>query len=710
MSSNPSPTNPPAAAGDFYEKLAAKQQNIAYVLIAVGLALLAIPLSNAVLYRWQSLAVFIWGAALSVCVAGVGLWNLLVPVRGGPREQADRLRETVLFVLAGVGLLTALLGLLLPFSSPPFSLTNYPDIFAGGVRKWRERDNALAVTRLVAALLGGLILMFLGLTQARTFERTSPNLRRLLYGYNAILTTLLLLLIAGLINLLPYSGVQPFSYANEAVDWTRTGIHTLNPATKNVLAELKQPVKVYVLGSTSDRVAFEMEDLLEKCRAVNPQLSWERLSRDRNPGAVVELMQEFQIPESEGVLVVYGTKPNTIHDFIKSNDLFEQKFGEDPGRRFVFKGENALLNSLTFLSSNKSKAVVYFTQGSGELDFKQRQADRIDVGIGALIDDLNRVNYQARELTVAPDTDKIPDDADIIVVARPREEMPTKFVTALRDYLNGANRKENKKGKLMVLFDVVQRGGTGPMVHTGLEALVAGYGVRVSDDRVINPLGGEREPLRLTAYTNPASKNPIAQAFSNETEGSIPFLFYSARTVTPAAANPGQPAPSPAETLVIADPRFYYLIDTDLNASPTGLIKELNQLAQKDPQQVRNRLKTQPSLAVTVTEGKTLAPFPGHEFQAKEGQPRMIVFGDATWVSNRLEQQVAPFHFNLFVSCLSWLAERADIGTRVPPAERDLYRLKTPPDSSGRLLLLPGALMVLAVLALGMGVWVVRRR
>jgi hypothetical protein len=702
-----SANTPPVTPGDIYEKLAAQRQNVAYGFVAVGLALLAIPISNVVLYRWQSLAFFIWGAALSLLVVGVGLWNLLSPVEGGPREQADRLRVTVLIVLGGTGLLTALLGLMLPFSSQPFSVTNYPEIFEGGVRKWRERENATAVTRLVAALLGGLVLMFIGLMQARTFERTSPNLRRLLYGYNAILTSILLVLIVGLINLLPYSGVRPFSYANEATDWTRAGIHTLHPATKNVLAELKQPVKVYVLGSTGDRVAFEMTALLDKCRAIDPQLSWEQLSRDRNGGAILELMQKYQLPDSEGVLIIYGTEPNTVHDFIKSNDLFEQKFSEEPGRRFVFKGENALLNSLTFLSSGKSKAVVYFTQGNGELDFKESRSERIDVGMGALIEDLNRVNYQARELTVNPDTDKIPEDAEIVVVARPREEMPAKFVTALRDYLKGTNRKDNKKGKLMVLFDVVQRGGKGPLVRTGLEALVAEYGVRIGDNRVINP-SQPREPLVLNVIANPNGKNPIARAFSNESEGVTPFVFYSARSVEPATTNPATPAPNPAESLIIAYPMRRYLVDTELNASPSGLVEELLRMP---PDQARAKLtENPPSLAVAVTEGKAPPPIPNHDFMANPGQPRLIVFGDASWISNRLEQQVAPFHFNLFTSCLSWLAERADIGTRVPPTQHDLYRMKAAPGSGWRLMLLPGALMILGVLGLGVGVWVVRRR
>ena len=56
------------------------------------------------------------------------------------------------------------------------------------------------------------------------------------------------------------------------------------------------------------------------------------------------------------------------------------------------------------------------------------------------------------------------------------------------------------------------------------------------------------------------------------------------------------------------------------------------------------------------------------------------------------------------------MAERADIGERVPPAQHDVYHIKAPPGSSWRLILLPSALMITGVLVLGLGVWVVRRR
>ena len=257
-------TQTPSSTGDVFERLALKRQQIAYVLIVLGLALLAIPISNVSLYRWGSLVFLVWGSSLSLLVLGVGLYYLLMEPARTLREEADRLRILMLIVLGGAGLLTALLGFVLPFCASPLTVTDYRGIFSGGVSKWRQRENVWPLIRCASALLGGLVLMFFGLIQARAFERTSPNLRRLLYGYNAVLSSLLLILIMILVNMLPYASVWPFSYANESIDWTRTGLHSLHEATINVVAGLKQPVKVYALGSSSDPIMKDMTNLLEQ--------------------------------------------------------------------------------------------------------------------------------------------------------------------------------------------------------------------------------------------------------------------------------------------------------------------------------------------------------------------------------------------------------------------------------------------------------------
>jgi hypothetical protein len=693
MSSQQAPAN--AGAGWSIERLLPHEQKIGTGLIVAGLLLTAIPIANAVMYRTNSLAILVWGTCLSLFVIGVGLYTLTPPAAAADiQTRTERLRWIFLLTAGGVGAMTALLGLILPFCTMPMALTNYPEIFKGGPKSWRS--HGWEVGRCVAALIGGLVLMFVGLQLARPVQRTSMGMRRWLYGYNAILGSLLLLFILVLLNLLPYTAVKPFSWAMEATDWTSGQLYTLHPATRNLLTELKEPVTVYVLLPSGHVLTRDVETLLNNCRTVNPLLTWEQLSRDRNRGEIARLIQQFQLPDSVGVLVVHGTKPNETSQFLKAEELMDNASGPGSDRSYVFKGENALLNALTSLTSGKSRAVVYFTQGNGELDLSDQDRTHFDAGLSVLQEELNKINYQAHPLNLGPKTTSIPEDADIVVLARPQEKLPDNVVKALRDYLQGTNRKDNKKGKLIVLFDVNVR--KGEMVPTGLEPLMAEYGVKVGNDRVM--------PLQVVAVSNPQSSNPIARAFISQGRWTALFRLYDGRTVAPAnSATP--PARFTAETMIFNHPRMDVWAETDLKADPSALIRELKQ----DQQKLLNKISEQPlSLAVTVTEGKTPAPIPGHEFMAKDGEPRMVVFGDASWVSNSILLQATPDNFALFSSSLSWLAGRHDIGERIPTSTRNVYRLKVAPGDDWRLILLPGVLMMMGVFALGFGVWVVRRR
>jgi hypothetical protein len=441
---------------------------------------------------------------------------------------------------------------------------------------------------------------------------------------------------------------------------------------------------------------------MNNCRAINSQFTWEEISPDLNPFEFEKLRSEYSLPERFGLLVVYGTPPNATHQFIESKDLVASSSAGDRERSFDFKGEEQLLNALIDLSHGKAKAVVYFTQGSGELDFNERARNRPDSGVGELQDELTKINYQPRALDLGPKTTSIPDDADILVIAGPREEMAPNVVKALRDFLKGEHRKDKKKGRLIVLFDVAIR--KGQMLHTGLEALVAEYGVKVGDNRLLSIRG--RDPREMHVIPDPRSPNPIPRAFLQGGATTVPtFLISDARTVE-ASSQPG--GAFTTENVIVTVPQFYNWTETDLKADPYALAAEMR----GDLEKLRAKLNDRSlPVGIAVTEGKAAAPpMPGHPPLTSEGEPRLIVFGDASWISNQIMPRNTPENFALFSSCLSWLAGRRDIGERIPPGSRNLYKLKAAPGEGWNLIFLPGVLLLFGVVSLGFGVWVVRRR
>jgi hypothetical protein len=439
-------------------------------------------------------------------------------------------------------------------------------------------------------------------------------------------------------------------------------------------------------------------------------ISWESLSPQRNLKKVDELSAKYQLTDVEGFLVLYGKEGQTTHEFIPVKDLFEDTSTQDT-RRFAFKGEAAFTKALTYLSEGKTKSVVYFTQGNGELDFNDRSSTRPDVGMGEVTDHLGKGNYEVKPLTFDAGKPKVPEDADIVVIARPRSEIPAEVVNALRKFVAGESKK---KGRLFILLDVVPT-REGKMAKTGLEPLLAEYGVQAGSDRLL-ALANARNPLDLTTITNGQSNNPIAKAFYPPGGfGVTPFFFNDVRAVMPLPSNPNAPPKYSVETLMLAPLRQNLTYaQADLNADPDVVANQLRELAKQDQDKFFEKLvQRTPSVAVTVSDSKNAPPpIPGHDFmKGGESKPLMVVFGDATWISNKaMATDEGANNYDLFVSCVNWLRERPDIGVQaVDEKTRSVYRLSED-ISITRLLIMPVMLLLVTVMCLGTGIWIVRRR
>ena len=444
--------------------------------------------------------------------------------------------------------------------------------------------------------------------------------------------------------------------------------------------------------------------------------------------ALIALMEKYSISDPDGVLVLVGKESagsQPAYTFIKTKDLVRapvQMPGQPPAQNeYRFVGEGALLSALQSLV--EGKMTIYLTQGHGEWTADTppqgmpRAAARDAGKLAALKQKLTvRRGVEVKSLALDGKTKAVPDDASIVVVARPDSAFNKRDLSILRDYLRRERKTKKTKdksgkeveeetvsaGRIVFLLDplFVKEGGSTKVVRTGLEPLLAEYNVKLGEDRILSAL---RNPSEAVYSPMPKSTNAIATAF-----GSRQFRFSDAQTVDPVAAQaPGKLV----EQLLVTLRGLPVWREKDPNVEPFALLQKM---AQDDDLADKMLSRVPLCVAVAVSDqGAGPAPnIPGHEGLTKDS-PRMVVFGTASWLDNEsLSGAGGVSNMDLFTSSLSWLREKTAAGdtSTIESKDRKLYSLGLTEEQRARVTYMPLAILVLGIFGMGMGVWIVRRR
>jgi hypothetical protein len=671
------------------ESLARHRERVAYALLGCAGVVVILAAVLGFQTRWSYLPEIVGGVLVALVTAGAGLW--LKQPRTQP-VSVDQMR-LVLVVVGGVA------GFVIALVTVIRIILWWNEVFAGGMNKWQE-PGAYRLWLCGYAEIIGLSLMFASLMLARSEIRSSALIRRLVYGYNAVLTGLLLLVTLGVVNIIVYV-IFPLS-----LDWTQArGLHTLDASSQKVLAALKEPVTIYVLEARSSVRVPDVRHLLENCRALSNKIQIEYISPDLQEERYRDLLKKYpilisdtkqlmheQITIGRGLLIVYGPEGSRKqpHAFISMDNMFDFERDKE-GRRAakVFKGENLLMNELRFLMQNQVKPKVYFTQGNRELRLEDALVELGAEGEGAgqLLEMLRKDNYEVHGLYWGeapknlPKQDlkvyskKVPDDAKIVVIARPHKSFSKAELDALEEYVRG-------NGKLIILLDLFPNEQR-QLAHTGLEDFLKKFNVQVGDDFVLRFTKVRTDDARSVEAEAPAKSRNILASELKEKK----FPFFMARTVSP-LSTPGE---YQAEVLLEVPAEDKVWAETDVRKAPIpfAYIQEL---------QAQGKLK----------EKLSETPLPVAVTVASKSQPRMVVVGNAEFASNReIIKRHYPY-YTLIASSLEWLTERPVVGGG-NPKKSNTYALE-PGVSSARMILLPGWLMVLGVIGLGTGIWIIRRR
>lgn len=616
-------------------------------------------------------------AALGVGGVGAFFVGKLPPADPDVRRRADR----VLVLVAGYvfGLANRVSGLFL-FVHWFAKLTDWVNGVAGS-----NKTGWLPVAALLQYLVGAGV-TFLATLPARAEERNRPGIRRAVYAVNFALTTVLLVVGLVVVN------VMVALKAPEALDTTSTGFYTLTPQGAEYLRGLKAKVKVSAVtpvgGDNRDqRVLADALRLLSAMREVNPsRFEVEQLSVVYDRTRIEALQQKYPTAglSTVGLLIATGDDFER-HEFLPLRQLIDPERGS-------FVGEVEVIRTLRALIDKRTTA--YFTQASREPVLDRPTAGAPDDPTAAvstarlatrLKDVLERSQCSARPLPSGP---TVPDDADLVVVLDPLDTLPEATVTALRAYMQPAG-KDARKGRLVVFAPARSKPGGGAVLETGLEPLLADYGIALLD-RVVYSKPSEKKPAdwsQVLAEKGAVDvQNPVALATDRGFDARTP------RPLIPLNA----PGREPVGRGVAGSSRFV-LFATGPTLWVEGQLVNPPQKAWADFEAANQRGEPKRS--------SVQMPVAALAFDT-DGKPAAAVFGFGEGLTD--DSADGGRGARLLTASLDWLRERPPAPDITPKEYVDYLPKKGV--SEHMLFTVPVAGTLLAIVLLGLGVWAVRRK
>lgn len=459
------------------------------------------------------------------------------------------------------------------------------------------------------------------------------GMRQTRYGSNTFLVIVVMIGILVLVN---------FIAQKESVRWDMTKIkkYSLSDQTVKVIEAIDEEVKVIGFFQTNNPQRGEVEDLLEEYKAKNDKITIEFIDPDLKPAEA----RQYGIAR-------YGTL------------IFEKG---DKKEQALTTSESDITSSLLKLSRDESK-VIYFLSGHKEKDIETVS----ELGYITIKELLEREGYEVKKLSLVTDK-KIPKDAEVVVIAGPKQKILDKEKTILSKYLKDG-------GKMLALLDPSNEVD----VKSNLASLFKNWGVQIEDGVVIDP----------TKYFWTDVGSPVVEKWEKHqiTSSISPAFFSGVMKVGEADEHP--------ENVEISS-----LAKT---SNDSWLEKELE--SGKAKYNEGDDVKGPISIAMVVQGITTASDEEKTEDEKKDEDksPRIVVVGDSDFANNVFADSLGNFDF--FVNSINWLAEDEDL-ISIRPKDQEERTVTLTGAQSKLIFYLTVIGMPLIVIIIGIGVWMDRKR
>ncbi len=441
------------------------------------------------------------------------------------------------------------------------------------------------------------------------------------------------------------------------------GSHTrveLSAQTLGLLKSLTNEVRITLYYDKSDPMFTTIEALAKEYHEASPRIEVEKVDYTRDTAGAQRIKAKY---EKNG-MDTPGAKDLVIFDcegrvkMVNGDALVETKLEAVPSesgreyekRRIAFNGE-MLFTAMLLAVKNPVPMNVYYLTGHREHAVGK---DDDPFGYSKFIGLLMKNYLQAQPVSLV--TNGVPDNCNLLVIAGPSTRIPQIELDAIGGYLDTG-------GRLLVMFNFASTNNP-----TGLESLLAKWGVDVSPNVVLDPGNSPSrdKDLIIRRFSAHPVVNPLQQSA---------IYVYSPRMIAEV-----QQASTAADAPKVVPLAF---------TSKDSVLEGLSAPPAEYP------------IGVAVEKGAVAG------VSSARGTTRIVVLGDSLVFENDLLDQAA--NRDLAAYAVNWLVDRLELIKGLGPkpiTETRLVMTESQLKSAQWILLLglPGAVLLLGTL-----VWLRRR-
>ncbi|TVY09372.1 GldG family protein [Paenibacillus cremeus] len=433
------------------------------------------------------------------------------------------------------------------------------------------------------------------------------------------------------------------STKNLQVDLTQNKKFTLSDQTTAALGALN--TDVHILSLTSDQtdpyIKRQVVELVQEYKKRNGKITFDEYDLVKQPA----MAKQYDVDPAGTLVVESGQQKKYINYY----DMFIP--GQQQGE-YKFSGEEKLTQALMNLNS-KDKSKIYFLSGHGEIPLNQMNLWQTG---------LQSANYEVKDLNLLREG-KIPDDAEVLFIIGPSNDISDKEADLIKTYMNG-------KGKLYLALGFNKDMAT---KWKNLDALMATYSIQDQHAVAI-------EPKQSVLY-DPLTIIP-EYGYHDITKKLQDYNLLTMMTLAVTLGNDQPSADFPATAILKTTDKAYG--ETDL--------KQLadNSRSNKDASDVKGPLNL------------------GYVVQTKDNKPKAVILGGSTFFADQVISQQGNRDFAL--NSVGWLQEQKDQVT-IRPREGDALQQALLTGSQANLIFFGTVLIFpLLFLIVGGAIWWRRRK